>query len=103
MFVNPPTPDALITLAIAVGHAKREAAGQRKDERAAQEQIRPAADLDFAIAAGQTRLDALNVLRRELVDAKFLGRLTMLQTRALLGQMSGNQFGFAETFDIISR
>ncbi|MFB9966068.1 AAA family ATPase [Sinosporangium siamense] len=104
------TPDALITLATAAGHAKREAAGRRKEQQTAQEQIRPAADLDFAITAGQTRLDTLSVLRRELVDAKFLGHLTTLRTRALLGvasdllgQMSDDRFGFAETFDIISR
>ncbi|MEV6611879.1 SbcC/MukB-like Walker B domain-containing protein [Kutzneria sp. NPDC051319] len=50
------------------------------------------------------------MLRRELVDAKFLSHLTMLNTRALLGiasdllgQMTDQRFGFAENFDIVSR
>ncbi|WP_194904212.1 AAA family ATPase [Catenulispora rubra] len=103
-------PDALITLGTTVGLARSEAARRREEQQTAQEQIRPAADLDFAIAAGQTRLDALSVLRRDLVDAKFLGHLTTLRTRALLGvasdllgQMSDDRFGFADTFDIVSR
>ncbi|WP_194923417.1 AAA family ATPase [Catenulispora pinisilvae] len=103
-------PDALIALGTTVGRVKSEAARRREEQKTAQEQIRPAADLDFAITAGQTRLDTLSVLRRELVDAKFLGHLTTLRTRALLGfasdllgQMSDDQFGFAETFDIVSR
>ncbi|MFD0516456.1 SbcC/MukB-like Walker B domain-containing protein [Streptomyces aureus] len=72
--------------------------------------IKPAADLDFAVTAGTARAQALDVLRRELVDAKFLAHLTMLRTRALrdvasdlLGQMSDDRFGFADNFDIISR
>ncbi|UWS69826.1 hypothetical protein [Streptomyces noursei] len=72
--------------------------------------IKPAADLDFAITAGHARSEALDVLRRELVDAKFLGHLTTLRTRALrdvaselLGQMTDGRFGFADNFDIVSR
>ena len=102
--------NALLPIASAVGQVKTEAAGQRQKERVARAQIQPAADLDFAIAAGETRAEALEVLRRELVDAKFLGHLTALRTRALLGvasdllgQLSDNQFGFADTFEIISR
>ncbi|WP_327232340.1 SbcC/MukB-like Walker B domain-containing protein [Streptomyces murinus] len=65
---------------------------------------------DFAITAGKARCEALEVLRRELVDAKFLNHLTMLRTQALLGvasdllgQMSDGRFGFADSFDIVSR
>ncbi|MFE9688154.1 SbcC/MukB-like Walker B domain-containing protein, partial [Streptomyces sp. NPDC006285] len=64
----------------------------------------------FAITAGEARYEALEVLRRELVDAKFLGHLTTLRTHALLGvasdllgQMSDGRFGFADDFDVISR
>ncbi|NKQ59062.1 SMC family ATPase [Amycolatopsis sp. K13G38] len=90
--------------------ALKEAKAQRAAEKTAQQQIKPAADLDFAIEAGQARLAALDVLRGELVDAKFLGHLTELNTRALLGiasellgQLTGLRFGFAETFEIVSR
>ncbi|WSN71119.1 transposase [Streptomyces sp. NBC_01361] len=80
--------------------ATKEAEDQRGKQRHAQDLIKPAADLDFAITAGEARYEALEVLRRELVDAKFLGHLTTLRTRALLGiasdllgQMSDGRFG----------
>ena len=72
--------------------------------------IKPAADLDFAMAAGKARYEALEVLRSELVDAKFLSYLTTLRTRALLGVASDllggvfdGRFGFADELDIVSR
>ncbi|NNH73858.1 SMC family ATPase [Nocardia uniformis] len=92
--------------AVARGDAER----WREIQRAVTAQIQQAADLDFAIAAGQARIEALDVLRRELVDARFLGYLTKLNTRALLGiasallgQLTDNQFGFADNCDIVSR
>ncbi|WP_405835117.1 AAA family ATPase [Streptomyces sp. NBC_01518] len=103
-------PQSLHPLVAAAGQATKEAEDQRGKQRDAQALIKPAADLDFAITAGETRYEALEVLRRELVDAKFLGHLTTLRTRALLGvasdllgQMSDGRFGFADDFDIISR
>ncbi|MET9615399.1 SMC family ATPase [Kitasatospora indigofera] len=103
-------PDALHPLVAAADQAKREAQAQHSKKQAAQDLIKPAADLDFAIKAGQARQEALDVLRRELVDAKFLGHLTALRTRALLGvasdllgQMTDGRFGFAEGFNIVSR
>jgi DNA repair exonuclease SbcCD ATPase subunit len=104
------TPASLHPLVAAAAQAIKEAEDQRCKQREAQELIKPAADLDFAITAGEARYEALEVLRRELVDAKFLGHLTTLRTRALLGaasdllgQMSDGRFGFADDFDIISR
>ncbi|OXY87444.1 recombination protein RecF [Streptomyces diastatochromogenes] len=103
-------PKSLHPLVAAAAQAAKEAEGQRCKQREAQDLIKPAADLDFAITAGEARYEALEVLRRELVDAKFLGHLTTLRTRALLGvasdllgQMSDGRFGFADDFDIISR
>ncbi|MGW2017599.1 AAA family ATPase [Streptomyces sp. NPDC001927] len=104
------TPGSLHPLVRASTQASDEAEKQRREQREAQDLIKPAADLDFAIAAGEARYEALEVLRRELVDAKFLGHLTMLRTHALLGvasdllgQMSDGRFGFADDFDIVSR
>ncbi|MFH8443419.1 AAA family ATPase [Streptomyces sp. NPDC018026] len=104
------TPTSLHPFVAAAAQATKEAQDQRCRQREAQDLIKPAADLDFAITAGEARYEALEVLRRELVDAKFLGHLTTLRTRALLGvasdllgQMSDGRFGFADDFDIISR
>ncbi|MEV6197529.1 SMC family ATPase [Streptomyces sp. NPDC051920] len=103
-------PQSLHPLVAAAAQATKEAEDQRGKQQEAQDLIKPAADLDFAITAGEARYEALEVLRRELVDAKFLGHLTTLRTRALLGvasdllgQMSDGRFGFAEDFDIVSR
>lgn len=103
-------PPALHPLVAAAATASKEAEVMRSAQREALDLIKPAADLDFAIAAGQARRDALEVLRQELVDAKFLGHLTTLNTRALLGiasetlgQLTEGRFGFAEGFDIVSR
>ncbi|MFI1035535.1 AAA family ATPase [Streptomyces sp. NPDC020951] len=104
------TPSALHPLVTAAAHANREGDEQRQKQQKALETIKPAADLDFAIAAGTARYEALEVLRTELVDAKFLGHLTTLRTHALLGvasdllqHMTEGRFGFADTFDIVSR
>lgn len=103
-------PKLLHPLVAAHATASNEAEVQRTAQSKAQAQVKPAADLDFAITAGQARLDALDVLRSELVDAKFLGHLTGLNTRALLGiasdllgQLTDQRFGFADSFDIVSR
>ncbi|MEV8327678.1 SMC family ATPase [Kitasatospora sp. NPDC056731] len=103
-------PQALHPLVAAEAQATKEAEDQRHKQQVAQNLIKPAADLEFAIDAGTARYEALEVLRRELVDAKFLGHLTALRTRALLGvasdllgQMSENRFGFADNLDIVSR
>ncbi|MGB3443662.1 MAG: SMC family ATPase [Actinophytocola sp.] len=104
--------DPLSLHPLVAGHAtaEREAKAQRAAQEAAQQQVRPAADLDFAIKAGETRLAALDVLRGELVDAKFLGHLTQQNTQALLGiasdllgQLTDLRFGFAGNFAIVSR
>ena len=104
------TPEALHPLVAARTTAANQADEQRRRQREAQDLIKPAADLTYAINAGHARHDALEILRRELVDAKFLGHLTMQRTRALLGvasdllgQMSDGRFGFADTFEIVSR
>ncbi|MEV6338723.1 SMC family ATPase [Nocardia vinacea] len=103
-------PDALHPLVEAKATAITQANDQRAAEAAANARVKPAADLDFAIAAGRARLAAVEVLRRELVDARFLGHLTTRNTRALLGiasdllgKMTGDRFGFAEEFEIVTR
>lgn len=103
-------PQLLHPLVAAHATASNEAEVQRRAQSTAQAQVQPSADLDFAITAGQARLDALDVLRSEFVDAKFLGHLTGLNTRALLGiasdllgQLTDQRFGFADSFDIVSR
>ncbi|MDN3356839.1 SMC family ATPase [Actinomadura sp. DC4] len=103
-------PQMLHPLVAAAAKAAKEAEDQHKQQHMAQDLIKPAADLHTAITAGEARLEALDALRRELVDAKFLGRLTMLRTRALLGvasdllgQLTDERFGFADDFDIVSR
>jgi exonuclease SbcC len=102
-------PPSLHPLVAGRATAKKEAKAQRTAQEAAQQQVRPAADLDFAIEAGEARLAALDVLRGELVDAKFLGHVTELNTQALLGiasdllgQLTDLRFGFAGSFDIVS-
>ncbi|WP_157121742.1 SbcC/MukB-like Walker B domain-containing protein [Nocardia miyunensis] len=104
------TPNALHPLVAAKTTASRQAQEMRITESAAQAQVRPAADLDFAIAAGTARRDAVEILRVHLVDAKFLSHLITHNTRALLGiasdllgKLTGDRFGFAENFDIVSR
>lgn len=104
------TPNALHPLVAAKTTASRQAQELRNAESAAHAQVRPAADLDFAIAAGTARRDAVEVLRVHLVDAKFLSHLITHNTRALLGiasdllgKLTGDRFGFAENFDIVSR
>ncbi|RBQ14483.1 SMC family ATPase [Spongiactinospora rosea] len=103
-------PHLLHPLVAAAAKAAAEAEGQRREQHRAERLIKPAADLDAAIAAGKARCSALELLRKELVDAKFLGHLTMLRTRALLGvasdllgQLTDQRFGFADGFEIISR
>ncbi|WP_020663170.1 AAA family ATPase [Amycolatopsis benzoatilytica] len=103
-------PQLLHPLVAALATATKEAEVQRAAQNAAQHHIKPAADLDFAISAGQARLNALSVLRTELVDAKFLRHLTALNTRTLLGIASNNlglltdqRFGFSDGFEIVSR
>ncbi|WP_433620878.1 AAA family ATPase [Nocardia sp. CA-120079] len=107
---DPMLPQALHPLVSAAGKSADEADRWRAEQRTAKDQIGPKADLDYAIAAGKARLEAVEVLRGELVEAKFLGHLTALSTRALLGiasdrlgQLTDGDFGFAEGFEIVSR
>ncbi|MBF6216190.1 SMC family ATPase [Nocardia puris] len=103
-------PNALHPLVEAKTTASRQAEELRIAEAAAQAQVRPAADLEFAIAAAKARRDAVEVLRVHLVDAKFLSHFIAHNTRALLSiasdllaELTGDDFGFAENFDIVSR
>ncbi|WP_223273847.1 AAA family ATPase [Nocardia cerradoensis] len=102
--------NALHPVVEAKANASKSAQDHRTAEKAAMDLVKPAADLDFAIAAGKARLDAVKVLKQELVPAKFLGHLTDFNTRALLGiasdllgTMTGDRFGFAEDFEIVTR
>ncbi|MFE2996875.1 AAA family ATPase [Nocardia sp. NPDC059246] len=104
------TAQSMHPIIAAAAIARREAEQWRAKHSAAAAQFQTAADLDFAIAAGQARFEALDVLRRELVDARFLGHLTKLNSRALLGiastllaRLTDRQFGFADNCDIVSR
>ncbi|MFX0574709.1 AAA family ATPase [Nocardia nepalensis] len=101
---------AVRPLIVAMANARKDAERLRAAQGEAAAQVQQAADLDFAIAAGQARHAALEVLKRELVDAKFLGHLTTLNTKtllgiasSLLGKLTEEQFGFAPNCDIVSR
>ncbi|MFF3567944.1 SbcC/MukB-like Walker B domain-containing protein [Nocardia jiangxiensis] len=107
---DPMLPQALHPLVSAADRSVKEADQWRAEQRTAQDQVVPAANLDYAIAAGKARCAAAEVLRAELVEAKFLGHLTALSTRALLGiasdrlgQLTDGDFGFAENFEVVSR
>ncbi|MFG2386388.1 hypothetical protein [Streptomyces avermitilis] len=56
-------PQSLHHLVAAAGQATKEAEDQRGKQRDAQDLIKPAADLGFAITAGEARYEALEVLR----------------------------------------
>ncbi|NKY31299.1 AAA family ATPase [Nocardia gamkensis] len=104
------TSQAVRPLIVAMANARKDAERLRAAQGEATAQVQQAADLDFAIAAGQARHAALEVLKKELVDAKFLGHLTTLNTKtllgiasSLLGKLTEDQFGFAPNCDIVSR
>jgi exonuclease SbcC len=96
---------------IAAEHAARTDAQRHREEyERARGQIRQAGDLDYAIAAGTARHGALEEVRRQLANSKFLAYLISRRTEALLrtashtlGQLSDDQFGFATDFQIVSR
>jgi len=96
---------------IAAEHAARTDARRHREERErARGQIRQAGDLDYAIAAGTIRHGALEGVRRQLANSKFLAYLISRRTEALLGiasrtlgQLTDDQFGFATDFQSVSR
>jgi exonuclease SbcC len=97
-------------LTAAASHARSEERRLRVDQAKAEGQVSLAATLDTAIQAGEARYAATNTLCALLADGKFLRFLTDRRTRALLGlasdlfgQLSGDRFGFAEDFRIVSR
>ncbi|MEV0855119.1 SMC family ATPase [Nocardia fluminea] len=104
------SPLAVRPLTDAAAYARKDAEKWRDEQSGAAAQIQQAADLDFAIAAGLARQAALEVLKKELVDARFLGHLTMLNTKSLLDiassllrELTDDQFEFAPNCDIVSR
>jgi exonuclease SbcC len=102
-------PQALDGLVAA--QAGRSAAAERagKEAAEAEAQIAPAAALDAALEAGRTRVAAVDVVRTQLTEAKFVGHLINQRTRALLavagelfGDLTGGRFGFGEDFRVVS-
>jgi len=76
----------------------------------AERQIPLAADLDHRIGRAGPFLDALRELAALLTDGKFIGHVVQRKQQALLGvattllrDMTGDRFGFAETFEIVDR
>lgn len=103
-------PAALDPVIAAATSARDDAKRLRADQRTAESQIQQAGNLDTAISAGHARLSALEALHSLLADAKFLQYLTDRRTHALLGvasstfsRLSGEEFGFAENFQVVSR
>jgi DNA repair protein SbcC/Rad50 len=100
----------LFPLAAAASAARDAARRHRDEQESARGQVRRAADLDRAIAAGRARHAALELLRKELAPARFPADLTSRRTLALLGvasdllgRLSDGRFGFAADFQIVSR
>jgi exonuclease SbcC len=80
------------------------------DIRTATEQIPRVAELDEMIGQGRGLLEALDELTRLLADGKFIAYVVVRKQQTLLaiatellGSMTGNRYGFSETFDIVDR
>jgi DNA repair protein SbcC/Rad50 len=102
-------PQALDGLVAAQAGRHDAAERARREAAEAEAQIATAAALDAALEAGQARFAAVEVVRAQLTEAKFLGHLITRRTRALLavagelfGDLTGGRFGFGEDFRIVS-
>jgi len=80
------------------------------DIQVATEQIPQVAELVAKIEQGQGLLAALDELTRLLSDSKFIAYVVTRKQQALLaiatevlGSMTGNRYGFSETFEIVDR
>ncbi len=80
------------------------------DIRTATEQIPRATELAGKIKQGEGLLEALDELARLLTDGKFIAYVVIRKQQTLLaiatellGSMTGNRYGFSETFEIIDR
>ena len=80
------------------------------DIRTATEQIPRVAELAGKIEQGEGLLQALDELTRLLADGKFIAYVVIRKQQTLLaiatelfGSMTGNRYGFSETFEIIDR
>ncbi len=80
------------------------------DIKIATEQIPHAAQLDDAIKQAGGLLEALDELMRLLADSKFIAYVVTRKQQTLLaiatevlGSMTGERYGFSDTFDIVDR
>jgi exonuclease SbcC len=80
------------------------------DIRTATEQIPRVAELAGKIKQGEGLLQALDELTRLLADGKFIAYVVMRKQQTLLaiatellGSMTGNRYGFSESFEIVDR
>jgi DNA repair protein SbcC/Rad50 len=80
------------------------------DIQTASEQIPRVAELAGKIKQGEGLLEALEELGRLLADGKFIAYVVIRKQQTLLaiatellGSMTGNRYGFSETFEIIDR
>ena len=80
------------------------------DIQVATEQIPQVAELATKIKQGRDLLEALDELTRVLADGKFIAYVVVRKQQALLaiaaevlGSMTGNRYGFSETFEIVDR
>lgn len=92
---------------IEVSSARNRAA---EDIQTATEQIPQVAELSAKIEQGQGLLGALDELTHLLSDNKFVAYIVTRKQQALLaiatevlGSMTGNRYGFSETFEIVDR
>lgn len=102
--------DGLNPVVAAEATARREAGQQAEIRDESLAQVQQASDLDYAIRAGSARHAAVDEVRKQLANAKFLAYLTSRRTEALLGiaseilgELSDGGFGFAPDFKIVSR
>ena len=80
------------------------------DIRTATEQIPRVAELAGKIRQGEGLLEALDELTRLLADGKFIAYVVIRKQQTLLaiatellGSMTGNRYGFSESFEIVDR
>jgi exonuclease SbcC len=102
---DPFGPRTLDPLVAAQAGRRDAAARAARDGAEAEAQI----PLDAALSAGRARLGAVDTVRAQLTEAKFLGHLIARRTRALLavagdlfGELSGGRYGFGADFRVVS-
>lgn len=97
-------------LAQRMGRLDAEIDQNQKRHQEAMAQIEPARRLDQRIATASAYIDVLDEIRGLMTDGKFVGHAVARKQEALLtvasrllGDMTGNRFGFGEEFTVVDR